>query len=84
MTEREQMEAIRTIMTVREGRINMNLPERFWGKQVEVIVHEAPIQTPVIPKKSLQGCLHRYANPAYIEREHAAWQDAVREKHDRN
>jgi hypothetical protein len=77
------MEAIRTIMTVSEGHVKVNLPERFWGKQVEVIVHEAPIQAQVSLKKSLQGCLRQYANPAFIEREQEAWHDAVKEKHDR-
>lgn len=77
------MEAIRTIMTVREGRIDVLLPERFWGKQVEVIVHEAPAETQISLQKSLHGCLHHYANPAFIEREHEAWQEAVKEKHDR-
>jgi hypothetical protein len=83
MTKREDMEAIRTIQTVKEGHINVNLPQQFWGQQVEVIVLAAPAQEAKISaKKSLRGCLHQYANPALIEREQEAWEDAVKEKYD--
>ena len=76
------MEAIRTIQTVVEGHINVNLPKQFWGQQVEVIVLATSAQEARIsPEKSLRGCLHRYANPAFIDREHKAWQDAVKEKY---
>ena len=77
------MEAIRTIQPVKEGHINVNLPKQFWGQQVEVIVLVTPTQEAHIsPKKSLRGCLHQYANPAFMEHEHEAWQDAVQEKYD--
>lgn len=32
-------------------------------------------------KKSFRGCLRQYANPALIDQEHEAWQDAVSEKY---
>lgn len=75
-------EVIRTIQTVTEGHINVNLPKQFWGQQVEVIVLATPGQEVHISPKSLRGCLHHYANPAFIEREHEAWQNAVKEKYD--
>ena len=82
--KREDMEAIRTIQTVKEGHINVNLPQQFWGQQVEVIVLAAPAQDAKISakKRSLRGCLHHYANPALIEHEQEAWEDAVKEKYD--
>ncbi len=77
------MEAIRKIQTVKDGHVNVRLPRQFWGQQVEIIVFSASRQNePIVPKKSLRGCLHQYANPALIDREHKAWQDAVREKFD--
>lgn len=77
------MEAIRTIQTVTEGHINVHLPRHFWGQQVEIIVLSALAQeTHVTPHKSLRGCLHQYANPALIEQEHEAWQEAVKEQYD--
>lgn len=32
------MEAIRTIQNVIDGEIHLQLPESFWGKEVEIIV----------------------------------------------
>lgn len=77
------MEAIREVQTVKEGHVNVRLPRQFWGQQVEIIVLSTPQQDEhIVPKKSLRGCLHQYANPALIDQEHEAWQDAVREKYD--
>jgi len=76
------MEAIREIQVVKEGKIKVHLPQRFWGRQVEIIVISDP-QPKAFPlgKKSLRGCLHAYANPALIAREKEAWEDAVSEKY---
>jgi hypothetical protein len=71
------------IQTVTEGHINVHLPQKFWGQQVEIIILSTSIkETHVFPQKSFRGCLHQYANSALIEREHEAWQEAIREKHD--
>ncbi len=76
------MEAIRKIQTVKNGQVCMQLPEKFWGQKVEIIVFSVPNQEArKVPKKSRLGCLHQYANPSLIPREHEAWQDAVKEKH---
>ncbi|WPL13189.1 MULTISPECIES: hypothetical protein [Thiorhodovibrio] len=32
------MEAIRTIQTVENGQICLQLPEQFWGQEVEIVV----------------------------------------------
>ena len=77
------MEAIRKIQTVKDGYVHVHLPKQFWGQQVEIIVLPATQQeNRVVSKKSLRGCLYRYSNPALIDHEHEAWQDAVREKYD--
>jgi len=77
------MEAIRKIQTVKNGRVHLHLPKQFWGQQVEIIVLSAAHQEKsTAPKKSLQGCLRRYADSSLIAREHESWQDAVKEKHD--
>lgn len=76
------MEAIRTIQTVKEGRVHLQLPKQFWGRQVEIIVLSTPRQeNRTTPQKKLRGCLHQYANPKLIEREKEAWRDAVSEKY---
>ncbi|MEI7869558.1 MAG: hypothetical protein WCI11_16840 [Candidatus Methylumidiphilus sp.] len=75
------MEAIRKIQTVKNGEVNFHLPPSFWGQEVEIIVLSAPSQTTeaVMPKKSLRGCLGRYAKPDLIAQEQDAWQAAVSE-----
>ena len=77
------MEAIRHIQTVENGFIHVNLPERFWGQEVEIIVLPAP-QTipPVESKHSLRGCLKQYAQPALIAQEPDAWPLAASDKHE--
>jgi hypothetical protein len=77
------MEAIRKIQTVKNGRVHLHLPKQFWGQQVEIIVLSTTHQEKsTAPERSLRGCLRRYANLSLIAREHEAWQDAVKEKHD--
>ncbi|MEM9449802.1 MAG: hypothetical protein AAGA75_14840 [Cyanobacteria bacterium P01_E01_bin.6] len=78
------MEAIRRIQTVENGEIYLQLPKQFWGQEVEIIVLPSPQQTaqPFAPKKSLRGCLSRYAKPDLIAQEQDVWQAVVSEKHE--
>ena len=39
------MEAIRHIQTVKNGEIHLQLPQQFWGQEVEIIVLPAPQTT---------------------------------------
>lgn len=76
------MEVIRETQIAKQGRVYVQLPRRFWSRQVEIIVLTEPIDQDLeTAKKSLRGCLHAYANPAFVEREEGAWIEAVREKH---
>lgn len=77
------MEAIRHIQTVENGVIHVQLPERFWGQEVEIIVLPAP-QTiqPVRGRHSLRGCLKQYAQPDLIAQESEAWPAAASDKHE--
>lgn len=78
------MEAIRNIQTVKNGEIHLQLPQQFWGQEVEIIVLPAPQTTLQSPtnKKSLRGCLKSYAKPELMAHEHEAWQAAVKEKYE--
>lgn len=77
------MEAIRKVQTVQNGLINIELPEQFWGKEVEIIIlaTSPPEENSTVPKKSLRGCLRQYANLTLIEYENEAWQTVVKEKY---
>lgn len=78
------MEAIRSIQTVTNGEIHLQLPQQFWGQEVEIIVLPAPRSTaPSSPhKRSLRGRLKSYARPELIASEQDAWQAAAGEKHE--
>ncbi|MEY4193860.1 MAG: hypothetical protein RLZZ226_228 [Pseudomonadota bacterium] len=78
------MHAIRTIQTVKNGEVHLQLPRQLWGQEVEIIVLPAPEPTPPSPtdKKSLRGRLRAYANPECIAQEQKAWQTAMRDKHE--
>ncbi len=78
------MEAIRSIQTVENGEIHLQLPRQFWGQEVEIIVLPAPQQTPqpIRRKKSLRGCLKQYAKPDLIAQEQDAWLTVVSEEHE--
>ena len=78
------MEAIRHIQTVKNGEIHLQLPQQFWGQEVEIIVLPAPQQNPPLPlqKKSLRGCLKHYAKPDLISQEQDAWPTVVSENYD--
>lgn len=76
------MEAIRSIQTVADGAIHLQLPKQFWGQEVEIIVLPAPKQLrQSTRKKSLRGSLKRYAKPALIAQEQDAWQASLGEKY---
>jgi hypothetical protein len=62
------METIRQIQTVENGAIHLQLPQQFWGQEVEIIVRPISQQAlhPLPAKKSLRGCLKHYAKPGLI------------------
>ena len=55
--------------------------KRFLGKHVEIIVKEQ--QKPEIDKekKSVAGALKKFADQNKKEKEHLAWQNAIKDKH---
>jgi hypothetical protein len=72
------MEAIREIQTVKNGVVQLQLPQQFWGREVEIIVLATqPTVTQSTAKKSLRGALKHYANPALMEKEQSAWLDSA-------
>ena len=76
------MQAIREYQTVKDGKISLQLPDSFWGQEVEIIVLPLEdIDKKFTKKKSLRGCLSQYAKPEFMEKEKEAWQEAVKEKH---
>lgn len=77
------MEAIRSIQTVADGEVYLQLPEKFWGKEVEIIVLPSVKQAAQKTgrKKSLRGSLSHYANSALIEQEQEAWLSSASDKH---
>ena len=78
------MEAIRNIQTVKNGEVHLQLPQQFWGREVEIIVLPAPLSAEQSPthKRSLRGSLKPYAKPELIAQEQDAWQAAAGEKHE--
>ena len=78
------MEAIRHIQTVKNGEIHLQLPQQFWGQEVEIIVLPAPQTTrqSLTKKNSLRGCLKSYAKPELMAHEPGGWQAAVKEKYE--
>ncbi|MFM2430829.1 MAG: hypothetical protein RLZZ511_2042 [Cyanobacteriota bacterium] len=77
------MEAIRSIQIVANGEIYLQLPQQFWGQEVEIIVRPSPQQTPTSRtlQKSLRGSLKQYAQPDRMAQEQAAWSMAMDEKY---
>lgn len=78
------MEAIRNIQTVTNGEVHLQLPQQFWGQEVEIIVLSAPLANaqPLTNKRSLRGSLKPYARPELIATEQDAWQAAAGGKHE--
>lgn len=82
------MQSMREIRTVEQGQITLNLPQAFWGREVEIIIldlddqqSESEIKKSHIRKKSLQGCLTKYAKPELIQTEKDAWLKSIGDKH---
>lgn len=75
------MQAIRKIQTVIQGEIHLELPEIFWGQEVEIIVLAVQqAEQPALAKQSLRGALRHYANPDLMAREQGVWLQSVREQ----
>jgi hypothetical protein len=54
------VEAIRSIQTVANGEIHLQLPKQFWGQEVEIIVLPSPQQAKKRDyQKSLRGSLRQ-------------------------
>ena len=76
------MDTFHEFRIVGEERIHLDLPEKFRGKQVEIIVRSVPTQSfGPKRKKSLRGCLGKYANPELIDRESEAWHKTIEDKY---
>lgn len=70
-----EMRVIRTIQTVKNGQVLLDLPSELSGKDVEVIILIK--DTPKIQRKSLRGALQSYARPELIDLESSAWENAT-------
>ena len=75
------MEAIRTVQTVENGQVCLQLPEQFWGQEVEIIVLSTQPDTSAWASsgQSLRGSLKQYAKPELMSQEPSAWLMAVSE-----
>ncbi|AFY81289.1 hypothetical protein [Oscillatoria acuminata] len=73
------MEVIRTVQTVKNGQVLLDLPPELSGQQVEIVVFTKknnPVQ-----RKSLKGVLQSYAKPDLISLESTAGENAAGEKY---
>lgn len=73
------MKIIRTVKTVENGQVLLNLPSEFSGQQVEIIILTKEYSS--IKKNSLKGALQNYANPELIALESKAWENSMEEKY---
>lgn len=73
------MEVIRTIKTVHNGQVLLDLPAELSGRQVEIIVLTRAKSSPT--QKSLRGALREYAQPNLIPLESSAWGNFLEEKY---
>jgi hypothetical protein len=73
------MEAIRKIEYITNGELHLQLPEAFWGQEVEVIIRTTATAAPpgAKPGQHLRGSLKQYADPERRAREQTAWSDSV-------
>ncbi len=84
------MRAIRDIIKVNSNRISYKLPSDFSGGKVELIVlsldEQQPVRNNSEHKKSisLRGALKDFSNPALLDNESGAWNQAARSKHETN
>ena len=59
-----------------------NLPQSLRNKKVEVIILPVENERVLTPKSSSAfGCLKKYANPALMQQEKGAWEQAMVEKY---
>ena len=78
------MEALRYIQKVTSDDLIIKDMGKYLGQHVEIIIF--PLDYATDHKEpgnvtSVKGFLHKYANPALIDEEKNAWQNAVKEKH---
>ncbi len=73
------MEVIRTVQTVKNGQVLLDLPPELSGQQVEIVVFTK--KTEPVQRKSLKGVLQSYAKPDLISLESTAWENAAGEKY---
>lgn len=73
------MKIIRTVKTVENGQVLLNLPSEFSGQQVEIIILTKEYSS--IKKNSLKGALQNYANPELMTLESKAWENSMEEKY---
>ncbi len=74
-----EMRVIRTIQTVKNGQILLDLPSELSEKEVEVIILIKDV--PKTQRKSLRGALQNYAHPDLIDLESSAWENAAEKKY---
>ena len=72
-----------TVQVAENGRVFLQLPQGYWGKNVDFYIFPSPSpENGVKPKKQLRGRLRKYADPGLMNREESAWMDAVRDGDD--
>ena len=75
------MNALRQIRRIDTTHITLELPQAFYGQEVEIII--LPLQNDaLLPQKSMYGCAQQYANPALIPLEDEAWANAAQERYE--
>ena len=75
------MNALRQIRRIDTTHITLDLPQAFYGEEVEIII--LPLQdNALLPKKSMYGCAQQYANSALIPLEDEAWANAAQERYE--
>ncbi|MCL2222221.1 MAG: hypothetical protein FWC20_03240 [Oscillospiraceae bacterium] len=76
------MEAVRQVIDSTQLNGIIPLPKKFENKKVEIVVSLADRRTSKThQRKSLRGCLSKYANPELSHMEKDAWAESVREKY---
>ena len=76
------MEYIREVVNSNTLMPIFNLPLSLQNRKVEVVISLADRKTSEAPRrKSLKGCLNKYANPKLLHMEKDAWAEAVKEKY---
>ena len=76
------MEAVRQVIDSTQLNGIIPLPKKFKNKKVEIVVSLADKRTrKTYLRKSLRGCLSKYANPELLHMEKEVWAESVREKY---